>query len=110
VILQKRKPEFENRTPEQWLAEIEKILCPLVRGAVAKLVWWDFFSVRKTTEKWNQLDGFLKFNINELILDDSKIAEGLEIVGYGDLAKKRVTVKKLVPTEQFSLKYKNNKK
>ena len=110
VNLQKRKPEFQARTPEEWRAKIDSITSPLVRGAVAKLVWWDFFSSRQTTERWGQLDDFLKFDLQELLLDDSQVIEGLVNVGYGDLAENRVTVKNSMPSEKFSLKYKTSKK
>ena len=77
---------------------------------MAKLVWWDFFSSRQTTERWGQLDDFLKFDLQELLLDDSQVIEGLVNVGYGDLAENRVTVKNSMPSEKFSLKYKTSKK
>jgi len=33
---------LHNRTPAEWIAEIEKIECPVLRGWLAGAIWWLF--------------------------------------------------------------------
>lgn len=100
--LYRHKPALEHRSPDEWLAAIETIECPLARGAAAKIVWWDFFSARPCSERWNQLDQYLTFSMQELFLPDEKVISALENVGYEGLANRRVVLKSLTATTRFT--------
>lgn len=98
----RNKPDLDHRSPDEWRSAIETIECPLARGAAAKIVWWDFFGARAVSERWNQLDEYLKFSMQELFLPDEKVISALESVGYKNVAPKRVVLKSLTSTARFA--------
>jgi hypothetical protein len=73
----RRNPLFE-RTPAQWRKLITALPRPLA-GAVAAIVWWDFFSNRFAHERWAELDGVI--GSAATVTDDELIA-GLVAIGY----------------------------
>ena len=72
---------LEERSPAQWIEQIEKMVASRpVRAGVAKLVWWDFYSGRKCTERVSEFDKYLR--LFDTRSDDQELAKGLEAVGY----------------------------
>lgn len=100
--LYRHKPDLTHRSPEEWAAAIESIECPLARGAAAKIVWWDFFSCRFCSDRWNHLDKYLTFSMQELFLPDEKVSNALASIGYDGFASKRVVLKSLTTTSKFT--------
>lgn len=66
--------------PSEWLRRIETLETRKLRRAVACVVWWDFFSSRISTERWADLDGYLKGS--SLSLPLPLMCAGLIAVGY----------------------------
>lgn len=46
-------------TPHQWLDLVLKAP-KTCRTEVAHIIWWDWFSGRETSKRWDTLDSFLK--------------------------------------------------
>jgi len=68
--------------PEEWLVRLNYINDIPLRNAVAKIVWWDFFGVKKCNRRWNHLDDFLKTPSEDI--EDNLLLLGLRSVGYSD--------------------------
>lgn len=80
----------ENKTPEQWAAEIAALPLEqtLIRAA-ARIVWWDHFANREYKERWNHLDSYLVYDGGQY--DDVCLRMALVNLGYTeDEASKRV--------------------
>jgi hypothetical protein len=69
-------------TPREWLERVMNVLTS-ARCEVAYIIWWDWFSGRLTTERWNNLDLFLK-NPTWSNATDRQIIKGLMQCGYSE--------------------------
>jgi hypothetical protein len=63
---------------EEWRSRILALDQPL-RGAVAAIVWWDVFSVRMWSDRWNDIDDLI--GTGEAVAPEQLVA-GLVTVGY----------------------------
>ena len=66
--------------PKDWAKALRRV--PLaIRAEVARVVWWDWFSDRTHSERWEHLDKYLEppFHFQP---DISRIIDGLVMVGY----------------------------
>ncbi len=73
----RQNPLFE-RTPAEWRDRITALPRPLA-GAVAAIVWWDFFSNRFAHERWPELDGVIG---SAATVTDEELVGGLVSTGY----------------------------
>lgn len=69
-------------TPREWLDRVMNVPTS-ARCEVAHIIWWDWFSGRLTTERWNELDLFLK-NPTWSNATDRQIIKGLMQCGYAE--------------------------
>lgn len=65
-------------SPAEWRRRILTLHGPL-RGAVAAVVWWDFFGMRPWAERWPHLDDLIGRADS---VTNPKLYEGLIAVGY----------------------------
>jgi hypothetical protein len=72
-----RRRELEQLSPKDWRERI-MILPEKIRSAVARIIWWDFFSQRTVKNRWNHLDDIL----SGPDATGEEIREGLEICGF----------------------------
>jgi len=75
----KKLKEMRKRTPEVWVEKINA-LPPSIRGAAAKLVWWDYFGLRTVKDRWPHLDGYLQYIATEV--QYGPLVEALLELGY----------------------------
>ena len=57
--------------PERW------------RKAAARIIWWDFFSLRFSSNRWPHLDGLVEYDEKSLIPDD-ELRKALIACGYSE--------------------------
>ena len=69
-------------TPREWLDRVMNVPAS-ARCEVSHIIWWDWFSPRLTTERWNELDLFLK-NATWSNATDRQIIKGLMQCGYSE--------------------------
>lgn len=72
----------KNITPEEWATRIEALEEPL-RTRVACLVWWDFFAQRIVSQRWANLDPYLRDQGYEV--PSNTLVDGMHTVGYTPL-------------------------
>jgi hypothetical protein len=81
--LQDREAEIldklREKTPWEWLADIQE-LPDALRNPVARIIWWDWFSHQKVTERWPQLDEFV--NTTDCECADNQLVLALHSCGY----------------------------
>jgi len=53
------RKKLESRTPQTWLAKILRLPTEQ-QASVACIVWWDYFSSRPVTDRWDHLDRWIK--------------------------------------------------
>ena len=70
---------LRDRLPEQWVEEINN-LPETVRPATARIVWWDWFSMRLVPDRWNHLDQYL--TEDRVIPPDNEVIAALMALGY----------------------------
>lgn len=70
--------KLENKTPDEWLNDLIAIADFKLRCAVAKIIWWDYYS--NTTDGCADFDDLLKFEPDPPAPD--YVIEGLRAVGY----------------------------
>lgn len=52
---------MKHITPEDWLQRVKSL--PLrCQPAIARMIWWDFWSDRVVAERWNHFDEWLKWD------------------------------------------------
>lgn len=74
--------EWTRQTkPSAWAAKIAMISDPLVRGAVACVVWWDHFSAQLVPNRWDDLDVFME-GASASDVSDEALEAGLAQAGY----------------------------
>lgn len=87
----KEKKELKARSPEYW-AEVVALVPAKARNAVARVVWYDYFSQQEVPERWPHLDWYLD------TFDEPPMQEfvnGLLAVGYPfDVAQRRCAWRK----------------
>jgi hypothetical protein len=95
IVANKQKPDLiayvmTNKTPDQWAAEIAALPLEItLKRAAARIIWWDHFADRNTTERWNHLDQWLGYDGAEY--DDFVLRMALVQLGYTEAeAAKRV--------------------
>jgi hypothetical protein len=80
------KKTLMRKSPDRWLAEIERIPDYAVRMKVASIVYWDYFSGRKCTEAWPHLnylvDAMPPQSYNVPMIDPKLVEDALFSVGY----------------------------
>lgn len=57
---------LRERSPKEWRALVDQVPKD-IRAYVARLIWWDWFSHRSTTERWSELDDFLNIPYAQLM-------------------------------------------
>jgi hypothetical protein len=83
-------------TEQEWVARIEKIRGK-IKSEIAKIVWFDFFSIRETSEKWYGLDKYI--DTPYLDYARAEIIKKLIQVGYSEKhANSRITKKREIPS------------
>ena len=81
---------LRDRLPEEWVEQLNK-LPRTIRPIVARIVWWDWFSMRLVPVRWHHLDQYLTHC--QTPPPDEEVIAGLVSVGYPVIrAKKRVNV------------------
>ena len=71
--------DLRSRSPEEWVERINA-LPDSIRGAAARLVWWDYFALRTVGKRWPHLDTYLKYTTEEAPY--GPLVEALEELGY----------------------------
>jgi len=80
---------LKRRTAGEWVALINERIADHILPHIARIVWWDFFSIRPATMPWVGLDEHLA-NAVGADADDDEIIDALFSIGYmPDLAIKR---------------------
>jgi len=69
-----------KKRPEEWARDIRAIEDRNLREAVARIVWWDFFSHRPCTNPWPHLDRYLDGEYVKI--DKEALKRGLAQAGY----------------------------
>jgi hypothetical protein len=69
-------------TPKEWLAMVMTVP-KAYRCEIAHMIWWDWFSGRQTTERWSELDLFLK-NPTWSKPTDAQLIKGLMLCRYSE--------------------------
>jgi len=76
--------KLKTREPSEWNRLVARIRSRPVQVKVASIVWFDIFSNRPATDRWDDLDEYLKDAFNpdfqEPATEDVEYA--LEAVGY----------------------------
>ena len=69
--------------PAEWLERINA-LPKRAQGQIARMVWWDFWSNRVVSERWNEFDHWLQFDEREETdpVPRATIVRCLKAVGY----------------------------
>jgi hypothetical protein len=81
------------RTPDEWSASVRTIPCPRIRGAVACIIWWDWFGPRICSHAWPQLDDLVETG-NAADATPDELRTALIAIGYSaDIAAAR-TIKR----------------
>jgi hypothetical protein len=62
--------------PEAWLAQIQTIKDDEIAVRTANIIWYDWFSERVASERWNQLDLYLSF-YTEAVKEQTSLQEAL---------------------------------
>ena len=75
-----RSRELTKRGPEEWAAHVLLIGDRVLRAAVARIVWWDFFGHRTTANRWPHLDKYLEGD--HVKIDKEVLKRGLYQAGY----------------------------
>jgi len=70
---------LSKKSPEAWAADIE-LLPDSIKRIIAKIVWWDYFSIRSVSKRWPHLDPYINTPAEEAT--DEEILKGLEAVGF----------------------------
>jgi hypothetical protein len=84
-----RRRELEKLTPAEWVGRLNRVPSR-ARAAVARVIWWDFFSQRTVAERWSHLDEM----IQGPDVPGTAIRYGLKICGFTDkMANSRVSGK-----------------
>jgi len=83
LLLEERAAnEWARQTkPSAWAAKIGQIKDPLVRGAVACVVWWDHFSAQLVPNRWDDLDVWME-GASASDVSDEALEAGLAQAGY----------------------------
>jgi len=72
--------DLAKKGPKEWRAAVETIEDKGIRAAVARIVWWDFFSKRLIPNRWPHLDKYLDGDYVKL--DKEILKCGLYQAGY----------------------------
>jgi hypothetical protein len=71
---------LKRMSPRQWRNRVDAV--PLkMRTEVAHVIWWDWFAGRSVTERWPDLDTFIK-RPKWHQPTDTEIVTGLMLCGY----------------------------
>lgn len=70
---------LSNRTSKEWLKLLNDIEEPGMRGTIARLVWWDFFSGRNVIDRVKDFDSLIDVPVKEYPLEQI----GLKLVAVG---------------------------
>ena len=68
-------------TPAEWASRVAQVVNPATRGAVAVVVWWDFFANEESVARWDNLDDLME-NASAADVPDEVLEAGLVQVGY----------------------------
>jgi hypothetical protein len=71
-----------DRDPQEWLRLLELEEIQPFKHQIAKIIWWDWFSLRPVPKRWPHLDSYLKEDVNQDKLSDRKMRELLSLIGY----------------------------
>ena len=71
--------QLRVRLPEEW-AEKVKTLVERLRAAAARIIWWDYFSNRMVSDRWDHLDEYL--NAPGEPISPKELSEALQQCGY----------------------------
>jgi hypothetical protein len=76
--------QLRARTGNEWNKLVGSFNDRALQVKVASIVWWDFFSNRNITQRWEELDEFLIDAFNPNLPDPSveALRDGLTAVGY----------------------------
>ena len=85
-----------DRTPDLWAELVGEIQDRVLRGAVASIVWWDYFAHRESPQRWPHLDMFL-LGASASAVQDEVLEAGLLRVGYTPYA----AWNRSVPAKQY---------
>lgn len=80
-----RRAVCRRRSPEEWSAIIETIKDRIVRGYVARIVWWDYFGQPGYAQKYEDNIKILDEYVNEVgapLVHPKKIIIGLIRCGW----------------------------
>ena len=72
-----KRRELEQLSPETWREKL-MALPQKIRSAVARIIWWDFFSQRLVKNRWHHIDDLL----SGPDATGKEIRKGLEICGF----------------------------
>jgi len=74
---------LKSVTPQGWLERVLS-LPERCQGAIARMIWWDFWSERTVADRWTEFDRWLSFDKSEEEnpVETSVLAECLKLVGY----------------------------
>jgi len=72
--------KLTERGPKDWVTALENIDDIVLRTAVARIAWWDFFGHRSVAERWPHLDRYLEGD--HVKIDKEVLKRGLYQAGY----------------------------
>ena len=75
------KRHLRTRTQEEWLNVIMQFRGNL-RTRLAAIIWWDYYGVRESKARWNNLDAFV--NAPYIECDKGKMRNALIKAGYSE--------------------------
>lgn len=74
---------------DEWRKRIESIRDILVRTKVARIVWWDWYSLKTKSDRWFSLDEYLRQDIEGIKPPQNEVEDALVHIGYTRAAAKK---------------------
>lgn len=75
---------LRSKSPAQWVIDLMHIEDEIIRGAVARLVWFDFFSGRPVPNRVTDFDPWIS-TFNPVEVPDQDLIAGMILVGFTEL-------------------------
>ena len=73
--------ELREVSPQEWVLRIAK-LPKRLHAVISCIVWWDWFSERTVSERWNHMDQYLPFREHDPDISVEELIEALVKIGY----------------------------
>jgi hypothetical protein len=72
------------KQPAQWIQDLALIEDEAIRGEVARIIWWDFFSGKIVPNRVTEFDPWIK-TFNPVEVEDKGLIAGMLLVGFSEL-------------------------